>query len=180
MRRGWKRLAERAANIAFDDRETSDALAAALQGDWDVEVPENFVGHVRDALDDHQGDLFGTSVTEKLEALRGEAAGRPLAGAVLDCATQAADQGLRGEEALAKAAADALLERAASGRRQVEEHWLRASRARNAKGVRNRIDGAIAASDMNDIARRCIGRADRGASQTPRRKTGINDGVSLS
>ena len=81
MRPGWKRLAERAANIAFDDREIGDALAGALQGDRDDEVPENFVGHVRDALDDHQGDLFGTSVTEKLEALRGEAAGRPLAGA---------------------------------------------------------------------------------------------------
>lgn len=180
MRRGWKRLAERAANIAFDDRETSDALAQALQGDWDVEVPENFVGHVRDALDDHQGHLFGTSVTEKLEALRHEAAGRPLAGAVLDCAAQAADQGLRSGEALAKAAADALLERAASGRRQVEEHWLRASRTRSAKAVTNRIDGAIALSDMNDIARRCIGRADEGASQAPRRKTGIDDGVSLS
>ena len=180
MRRGWKRLAERAANTAFDDRETGDALAGALQGDWNVEVPENFVGHVRDALDDHQGSLFGTSVTEKLEALRGEAAGRPLAGAVLDCAAQAADQGLRGEEALERAAADALRERAASGRRQVEEHWLRASRARNARGVRDRIDGAIASSDMNDLARRCVGRADGGASQAPRRKTGIDDGVSLS
>ena len=180
MRRGWKRLAERSANIAFDDTATSDALAGALQGDWDVEVTENFVGHVRDALDDHQGNLLGDSVTERLEALRGEAAGRPLAGAVLDCAAQAADQGLRGEEALEKATADALLERAASGRRQVEEHWLRASRARNAEGVRNRIDGAIAASDMNDMARRCIGRADGGTSQAPRRKTGIGDGVSLS
>ena len=180
MRRGWKRLAESAANIAFDDRETRDALAEALRRDWVDEVPENFLGHVRDALDDHQGSLFGTSVTDKLEALRGEAAGRPLAGAVLDFAAQAADQGLRGEEALAKAAADALRERAASGRRQVEEHWLRASRAGSAEAVTNRIDGAIASSDMNDIARCCIGRTDGRASQAPRRKTGIDDGVSLS
>ncbi|MCY4635508.1 MAG: hypothetical protein OXG04_13560 [Acidobacteria bacterium] len=31
MRRGWKRLAERAANAAFDDNERRDALAGALQ-----------------------------------------------------------------------------------------------------------------------------------------------------
>jgi hypothetical protein len=179
MRRGWKRLAERAANAAFDDSERRDALAGALQGDWRNEV-EDLVGRLRDVLDDHQGDLFGESVTERLEALRGQAAGCPLAGAVLDFAARAADQGYRGNEALAKAARDALLERAASGRRQVEEHWLRTSSARSAGCVRNRIDGAIAASDMDAIARRCIGYADEGASRTPRRKTGIDDGVSLS
>ena len=180
MRRGWKRLAERAANAAFDDHERRDALASALQDDWRVEVPDGLVGRLRDVLDDHQGDLFGESVTARLEALRGQAAGCPLAGAALDFAARAADQGYRGNEALAKAARDALLERTASGRRQVEEHWLRASSARSAGCVRNHIDGAIAVSDMDAIARRCIGCAHEGAARTPRRKTGIDDGVSLS
>ena len=180
MRRGWKRLAERVANAAFDDEERREALAGALQGDWSAEVPEGLVGCLRDVLDDHQGDLFGDSVTERLEALRGEAAGRPLAGAVLHCAALAADQGLRGKEALEKAVVDALQERAGSGGRQAEEHLVRASPARKAGGVRNRIDATIAASDMHEIARRCIGRADGGESRAPRRKTGIDDGVSLS
>ena len=180
MRRGWKRLAERVANAAFDDEERREALAGAVQGDWSAEVPEALVGRLRDVLDDHQGDLFGDSVTERLEALQGEAAARPLANVLLDCAAQAADQGLRGEEALAKAAADALQERAASGRRQAEEHLVRASPARKAAGVRNRIDAAIAASDMHGIARRCIGLASGEESRAPRRKTGIDDGVSLS
>ena len=179
MRRGWKRLAERASNPAFDDNERREALVGALQGDWRDEA-EDLVGRLRDVLDDHQGDLFGESMTERLEALRGQAAGCPLAGAVLDFAARAADQGYRGNEALTKAAGDALLERAASGRRQVEEHWLRASSARSAGCVRNRIDDAIAASDMDAIARRCIGCADEAASRTPRRRTGIDDGVSLS
>ena len=99
-------------------------------------------------------------MTERLEALGGQAAGCPLAGAVLDSAARVVDQGYRGDDALTKAAGDALLERAASGRRQVEEYWLRASSARSAGCVRNRIDGAIAASDMDAIARRCIGCAD--------------------
>lgn len=123
MRRGWKRLAERASNAAFDDNERRDALVGALQGDWRDEA-EDLVGHLRDVLDDHQGDLFGESVTDQIEALRGQAAGCPLAGAVLDSAARAVAQGYRGDEALARAAGDALLERAASGRRQVEEHWL--------------------------------------------------------
>lgn len=46
MRRGWKRLAERAANAAFDDNERRDALAGALQGDWRDEVAEDLVGRL--------------------------------------------------------------------------------------------------------------------------------------
>ena len=180
MRRGWKRLAERAANAAFDDNERREALAGALQGDWSVEVSDGFVGQLRNVLNDHQGDLFGESVIERLEALRSQTTGGPLANAVLDFAARAVDQGYRGDEALAKAADDALLERAASGRRQVEEHWLRASSARSTGGLRNCLDGAIAATDMDAIAQRCIGYADERASRELRRKTGIEDGVSLS
>ncbi len=180
MRRGWKQLAERAANAAFDDKERTEALAGALQGDWVSEVPQGFVRHLRIVLDDHQGDLFGESVAEQLETLRGETAGHPLASSVLDFARHAANQGYRGNEALSEATAGALLERAASGRRQVEEHLLRAASARKAGYVRSRIDDAIAASEMDAIARRCIACADEGASQVPRKKTGIDHGVSLS
>ena len=179
MRRHWKRLAKSASNAAFDDRETSAALTGALQGDWRDEVPESFIGRILDILDDPQGDLFGESVTGRLEALRRETADRPLAGTVLDCATQALHEGYRGDEALTKAAGDALRERAASGQRQVEEHWLRESSTRSARFMSNRIDGAIAASNMNVIARRCIGCTDAGAPRGPAKKSGIDDGVSL-
>ena len=102
-----------------------------------------------------------------------------LAASVLDCATQALHEGDRGDEALTKAAGDALLERAASGGRQVEEHWLRESSARSATLVRSRIDSAIAASNMSVLAKRCIGCADAAAPRGPTKKTGIDDGVSL-
>ena len=180
MRRSWKRLAERASNPAFNDAERRDALAAALQGDWRDEIPPGFVGDLRNVLDDHQGELFGESVIERLQALSGETAGRPLASTLLDYAAQAVHQGHRGNDALLRAADSALLERAASGRRQVEEHWLRRSSALSAARVRNRIDGAIAASDVNAIARRCVGGSDDGPPRAPLRKTGIDDGVSLS
>ena len=179
MRRGWKRLAKRAANAAFDDAERSQALAGALAEDFRAEVPESFVGHVRRVLDDSHDDLFGESATERLESLRGEAAHGPLAGTVLDCATQAAHEGCRGDQALETAVRHALLERAASCQRQVVEHWLRESSARSARLVGNRIDDAISDSEMGGIARRCIGSSDASALRGPTRKTGVDDGVSL-
>ena len=146
--RHWKRLAKSASNAACDDRETTETLTGALQGDWRAEVPEGFVGHLRNIIADRQGDLFGESAIRHLEALRGGTADSPLAGAVLDCVSQALHEGYRGEEALAKAAGDALLERACGVGRQMEEHWLRESSTRSATFVRNRIDGAIAAANI--------------------------------
>ena len=179
MRRHWKRLAKRASNAACDHKERTEALTSALQRDWNAEVPEGLVGRLRSILDDRQGVLFGESATERLEALRGETADSPLGSSVLDYAAQALHEGHRGNEALTKAAGDALLERACSSRRQVEEHWLRESSVRSAMLVRNRIDCAIAGSDRNVIARRCLGLSDDTSPQAPLRKTGLDDGVSL-
>lgn len=179
MRRHWKQLAKSASNAASDGRETTETLTGALQGDWRAEVPEGFVGRLRNIIADRQGDLFGESAIRHLEALRGGTADSPLAGAVLDCVSQALHEGYRGEEALAKAAGDALLERACGVGRQMEEHWLRESSTRSATFVRNRIDGAIAAANISDLAKRCIGCADAAAPRGPTKKTGIDDGVSL-
>ena len=180
MRRGWKRLAERAWTDPFNDSERSRALATALENDWAIEVPKDLVARLRDVLDDHQGDLFGEPVIKRLEALRGDASGCPLAATLLDCAAQASHQGCRGEKALETAVREALRDRAESGRRQVQEHCLRAGSERGAERVGNRIEGAIAALDMKNIAKRCIGCDDAVEPRTPLKKTGIDDGVSLS
>ncbi len=180
MWRHWKRLAKRASNAACDDQERTEALAGALQRDWSLEVPAGLPGRLRDVLDDRQGDLLGDSATERLEVLRRETEDSPLASILLDYTAQALHEGYRGDEALAKATANALRERACSSRRQVEEHWLRESSVRSATLMRNRIDGTIAATDVNAIARDCLGFGNGTSSQAPLRKTGIDDGVSLS
>jgi len=100
MRRCWKRLAERAGNTAFGDGERREALAAALEADWRAEVPDSLVRCMRRILDDPQGDRFRDSTIAQLEQSRDKAAGRPLAGALLDCAIQVVDQGHCGKEAL--------------------------------------------------------------------------------
>lgn len=180
MRRGWKRLAERAGNTVFGDGERREALAAALEADWRAEVPDSLVRCMRRILDDPQGELFRDSTIAQLEQSRDKAAGRPLAGALLDCAIQAVGQRYCGKEALEKAARDALQERAASGQRQVEEHWMRTSTPQRAGGVSDRIAAAIAGSDMTEIGRRCMKSDSTEALRAPLKKTGIDDGVSLS
>ena len=179
MRRAWKRVAERASNAAFDDAERNEALAAALHDDWVTEVPQRLVARLRDIFGDARGALFDELLIKQLEGLRDDITGGPLAIALLDCAMQAAQRGYRGDQALVRAAGDALRQRAESGSRQVEEHSLRASPGQGVEGVRNRIDDAIARLDAAAVARRCIGRDDGKPSRTSRKKTGIDDGVSL-
>ena len=180
MRHGWKRLAERADNAAFDDAERREALAAALEADCRAEVPDGLVKRLRHILDDPQGDLFSDSTIAQLEQSRDKAVGHPLAGTLLDCTIQVVAQGYCGKAALEKAACDALQERAASGQRQVEEHWMRTSTPQRAGGVSDRIAAAIAGSDMTEIGRRCMKSDSAEALQAPLKKTGIDDGVSLS
>ena len=180
MRRGWKRLTERAGNLAFDDKEVGEALARTLQADCRIELPKAVVADLRNILGDPTRGLFDDAPTERLEALRADTAGLPLASTLLDSVFRVVDQGDRGDEALATATSETLQERAASGRRQLVEHCLRTSSPQNAKCVSNRIDDAIAAADMKTIARRCLGLDDDPAPRTPVRKTGIDDGVSLS
>lgn len=179
MRRGWRRLANRAANAAFDGAELGQALNRALAEDLRAEGADSLVRRARRVLDDSHDDLFGESTTERLEALRADAAHGALASVVLDCAIQAVDDGRRGNEVLETSVENALLERAATGQRQVEEHMLRESSVRNARVVRKRIEDAIAGAEMGDIARRFIGPSDARAPRGPVRKTGIDDGVSL-
>ena len=177
MRRHWKRLAKRASNAACDDQERTQALAGALQHDWNHEIPPGLPGRLRDILDDRQGDLLGDSAPERLEVLRGETADSPLASILVDCAAQALHEGYSGDDAVVKATADTLQERACSSRRQVEEHWLRESSVRSATLMRSRIDAAIAAADVIAIARDCLGVGNGASLQAPRRKTGISGAI---
>ena len=104
VRRGWKRLMECAGNPAFDTNDVADACSEALRGDWRSEVPQGFVADLRNILGDPEGDLFEDVLKRRLQAVRGDTAGLPLAGTLLDSVLQVVDEGDRGDEALTKAA----------------------------------------------------------------------------
>ena len=135
---------------------------------------------MRSVLDQPQGRLFQESTIDRLEQLRNDTSGCPLADTLLACAMQMVDSRYRGEEALVQAADNVLRERATSGMRQIEEHWLRGSNGLAASTVRNRVENTIAGSDMTEIARRCVKGSRAEETRAPLRKTEIDDGVALS
>ena len=179
MRRGWKQLAKRADKKAFAPEEVRDAFPVALEQDWRAEVPKILFWKAREILRDGQGSFFGDQRIERLERIRMEAAGYPLANTFLDCAIQKAAQGCSGDRAVREAIGDALLDRALRGTRQVEEHYRRESLQERALHVRDRLEDGVKQSDIAEIARRLV-KIDKSKQVIgSARQTGLDDGVKL-
>ena len=179
MPRGWKKLAECADKKAYAPEEVRDALPAALEQDWRAEVSDRLCRQVGEILGESQSSLFGDQRTERLEALRRDTAGYNLGNAFLDYAIQAAERGRTGDVALREAAGKALSDRAASGARQVEEHYHRETTQRRAAHVRGRIEAGVTQCDMAGIAGRVVGTDRTGGPRRPAKQTGIDEGVRL-
>ena len=180
MRRGWKQLAKCADNVAFSTEEIRNALSSALADDWREEVPGDICQQLQTILNKGQGFLFSGKKIEWLEALRGERTGYPLCSVLIDCAMYAVFKEHSSDDTLAKVASSALSERAASGARQVEEHYHRKSTQGRAVHVRERIEDNIIQSDIAQLAKRLTGLDRTERRHRPVKKTDINDGVLLS
>jgi hypothetical protein len=176
MRKGWKRVAESADNQAFGTDEIRDAILPALEEDCRGEISPEFFGSLRRVCADQETLLFKTDVAPSLEALR-NAAGAGLARAVLNYALQQAARGNSAKDIPESALKDALMDRAARGARQVEEHYCRESTTPRANRVRARIEQAIGSADIEDVARRILDPSNS-ETQAPKRK-GLDDGVKL-
>lgn len=177
MRRGWKRVAKSADNQAFGTDEIRDAILPALEEDCRGEISPEFFGSLRRVCEDQETSLFKTDVAPSLEALR-NAAGAGLARVVLHYALQQAARGNSAKDIPENALKDALMDRAARGARQVEEHYCRESTTPRANRVRERIEQAIGSADIGGVARRFLDPESKSETQAPRRK-GLDDGVKL-
>lgn len=178
MRRAWKQLAERADRTSFEPEDVLVTLPAALEQDWRAEVPQSLCRKIRDILNDRESTLFPDIVT-RLESLRTHATGLPLSDMLLDGTMMALAKGYAGDAALTEGARVALSCRAASGARQVEEHYFRESTKHRATHVRKRIESALSQADLVTTARRVTSN-DIPAPRRPLRKMGVDDGVRLS
>ena len=179
MNRGWKRLAERADREAYAPQEVRDALATALEQDWKAEVPSAVIAQVRKVLGDLQPTFLGDHRLDHLEALRTAAAGFTLCCVVLDCAARAVSEGYRGDDAMNRAATDALVDRAARCARQVEEHYLRKSNGRRAVHVRERIEDGVSRLALKVTAGQLLGLSAPTEKVGLKQKSGLDDGVEL-
>ncbi len=177
MRKGWKRVAESADNQAFGTDEIRDAILPALEEDCRGEISPEFFTNLRRVCADQEASLFKNDVAPSLEGL-GNAAGAGLARAVLNYALQQAALGNSPKDIPERALKDALIDRAAKGARQVEEHFCRESTTPRANKVRERIEQAISSADIGGVARRILEPESKSETQAPKRK-GLDDGVKL-
>jgi len=145
MRRAWKKVAEQADNKNYKIPKLADMLSHALVEDFRKEVPVDVVRLVKEQFLGRGNDLFPDQKGHDLANIQRLVNGYPMAGTLLDCATQELRAGNLGPQGLADTVKVTLYERSLAARRDVEEHYRRhpeSSQARAAK-VRDRMTIAL-------------------------------------
>ncbi len=175
---GWRRVAERSANAAFSSDEISRAIIPALEQDCRAEMSSEFIDGVRTLFKDQETSLFKDDVRPQLESLRG-VAGCGIGRAFLDNVIQLSPSGAVEFNALAGAMTVALIDHAARGARQVEDHYCRESTASRAHNTRARIEQSIAESPIDSLARQILKLEVSGPARFALRQQGLDDGVRL-
>ena len=178
MRTGWKKVAERADNPAFEAQQVADMLAQAVERDFRAEVSDQVLTSLLEMFDDAQGDLFPDQRACDFDYLRRLAAGFALGELLVNCANHASDEGRWGEEGLLHATKNALYERGLRGTRQVEEHYCRRSDSSRASTVRARMEEGMELVSLDESARRVL-RIDSGPIRPSVKQKGLDDGVRL-
>jgi hypothetical protein len=177
MRRGWKRVAERGDKHAFTSEEVSNEIILALEQDCRVDLRPRFLDGLCGLFREQESSLFKDRLGSQLEQLRG-IAGAGIGPLLLDYAIQCSERGETGLDGAVKAVTAALIDRAARGARQVEEHYYRKSTEQRALNVRARIEKAIGnvTSAMEGLARRML-KVDAGPSVRVPKNQGLDEGV---
>jgi len=178
MRRPWKAVAECADNAAFEVEEIREAIIPALEQDCRRELHREFLDGLCRVCTDQEVSLFKNDMRPSLEALRRTAC-VGMERLALDYAIHAASNGNTGLKIAEEAVGQALKDRAASGIRQVEEHYLRKSTAQRAHNVRGRMEQAISSAKMDSVARRVLDGKQKKAAAKPSKRQGLDDGVKL-
>jgi len=179
MRDGWRKLAQRAANTNFEPTEISEAIPVAIKDDWNAEGCGQTVRELRTILeDDRQGSLFGRERQDKIDALKDvSAAGFPLRRMIIECVTQAAENGQDAVNAVQIGVERALTERILRGALQVEEHYLR-SGDEAARTIRGRIGLGAASVPIKSLTDQLINPSSSSL-PPPSKRDSLDDGPPL-
>lgn len=175
MRRHWKDLAERAAKAAFSPDQVAEGLPYALKKDI-LSAP---IAEIREIMG--QATLFPHLQIEQLELLRQSHHGSAAANHLIDCAVEAAADGLSGDdgtEAAVKNACEGISRDAVRG---IEEHYQREATSRSAGYVRDRLDSARQQLDCGELARELLSsqKPPSQRSVTLPRQSGLDEGPPL-
>lgn len=178
MRPGWKRVAERGANIAFPLDEVRTAIASALERDCRYEMTTEFLEAVRAFCRHQEGSLFKDAVGSEIEALR-SVAGFGMGRTFLDNVAPLSAQGIAGLDALVQALTYRLADRTARNARQIEEHYCRNATQPKLQTVRSRVEQAIGGAPFEAIARRVLDLNTGRPVHSEIKQRGLDDGVRL-
>jgi len=175
MRRHWKDLAQRAAKSAFAPEEVCGAMPYAVKRDI-LEAP---IKDIRGIM--NGGSLFPELRVEQLEALRETCRGSAPANLAIDCAIEAAINGLTGEAGTEAALRNALEDTTRSALRGMEEHYEREASSRSAGYLRTRLDAARQQLDCGALAREILSseKPPSPRSVTLPRHSGVDEGPPL-
>jgi hypothetical protein len=168
-------LAERSAKAVYPPDQVCEALPYALKRDI-LEAP---IKDIRDIM--NGGSLFPELRLEQLEALRQSCRGSASSTRLIDCAAEAALNGITGDTGTHSALRNALEDTARDSLRGIEEHYQREANSRSAGYVRTRLDAARQHLDYGALASELL------SSETPQsrrsvtlnRHTGVDEGPPL-
>ena len=205
MRRHWKDLAKRATNPAYSPDEVSEALLPPLTREFRAEPLSEIRGILGDGKQVDRaglgpdGDLLqlseeavaasannqsrGVTVfkgdrSARLDAARQLCRGSVAGNTLIDCAIEAAANGMTGDIAFREALENALEAHARGGCHQIEEHHHR-KEPHSTSNVRDRLRTARALCSYAALASALMsGKPLDGNLRLPKR-TGINEGPSL-
>lgn len=175
MRPWWKQVALRADKKAFDVSECAEAYTVALGREAAEGLRPTFIRCLKDAH--KEPGLFGATESAHLQKLE---AVTPLERRVLDNIAVLTPDEQAGADCFFNACANALKNEIPRYSKQIEEHYLRASGPAHARRERQRLDDAGEKADVEGLLRNLL-RPD-GVRSAPvlKKKTELDDGVSLS
>lgn len=174
MRPWWKQAALRADKSAFDVSECTEAIEVALGREFAEELRPSFLKGLKDAHE--EPGLFSPAESVHLQKLSPET---PLEQRVLDNVSVLSPEEMEKADAFIAAFANAMRNEAPRFNKQIEEHYRRKSGAGHARRERERLDEATARADVEGLARRLLRPDGPRAAPALKRKTGLDDGVSL-
>ncbi|WP_417625290.1 hypothetical protein [Paremcibacter congregatus] len=175
----WKKAAEIADNAASSPEEICDAVSDALIADAKYDRVSELMQDIDECMEKGQGYLFASDTVGFLDQLADPYAGFELPSRALEFIQDEMRNGVPLQEAKENGLKDALMERAVSERRAMEEHYLNEAGHSRSAELKQRIDDGISRLPMQSIVQECIRSSGGKTSSRYQKKTGVEDGVPL-
>jgi hypothetical protein len=178
MSRSWRRVARSVEMATSSSDEIAGNIRQALV-DGLREISPKMLAALRKAFEDGQQPRLPFNDRDKFAELRSLADGSPLGALLASYAAMVAGEGLQGADALREIVMRTVMERAAYGAMQVEEHYHRASDDHRTSNIRDLIETSAGLIDFIKLANQILGIDPKPLKRSDEKFTGLDDGPRL-